>query len=436
MKLLPKSSFGQTVFLVGSLLLINQIVSMVSVLFYVIEPSYQQVNNLLAKQIKVLFMPNTQGITIPKQLSVDFIKTTGIKVLTNQQAEEKGLLDAQVYPYFSEQMSKQLGGETEVRISEGDNYYFWVKPPQAKNYWVRLPLDGLEERNLSPFTIYLIAIGILSVAGGWVFARQLNRPLKSLESAAKEVGQGDFPEQLKEIGSTEIVAVTRAFNQMSAGIKQLEKDRSLLMAGVSHDLRTPLTRIRLATEMMGPNEDYLKDGIVNDIEDMNMIIDQFIAFIRHHKEEALVAVDFNALVDDVVESEKLNKQREFQTFFDSKIKAQMMRPIAIKRVITNLLENALRYSNDKILVETGIDKKNNMFYFSVLDSGPGIKEDDVAKLFEPFYQGDIARGGEGSGLGLAIIKKIVDSHHGEVILKNRKQGGLSATVKLPLIAIT
>lgn len=436
MKLLPKSSFGQTVFLVGSLLLINQIVSMVSVLFYVIEPSYQQVNNLLAKQIKVLFMPNTQGITIPKQLSVDFIKTTGIKVLTNQQAEEKGLLDAQVYPYFSEQMSKQLGGETEVRISEGDNYYFWVKPPQAKNYWVRLPLDGLEERNLSPFTIYLIAIGILSVAGGWVFARQLNRPLKSLESAAKEVGQGDFPEQLKEIGSTEIVAVTRAFNQMSAGIKQLEKDRSLLMAGVSHDLRTPLTRIRLATEMMGPNEDYLKDGIVNDIEDMNMIIDQFIAFIRHHKEEALVAVDFNELVDDVVESEKLNKQREFQTFFDSKIKAQMMRPIAIKRVITNLLENALRYSNDKILVETGIDKKNNMFYFSVLDSGPGIKEDDVAKLFEPFYQGDIARGGEGSGLGLAIIKKIVDSHHGEVILKNRKQGGLSATVKLPLIAIT
>jgi two-component system osmolarity sensor histidine kinase EnvZ len=436
MKLLPKSSFGQTVFLVGSLLLINQIVSMVSVLFYVIERSYQQVNNLLAKQIKVLFMPNTQGITIPKQLSVDFIKTTGIKVLTNQQAEEKGLLDAQVYPYFSEQMSKQLGGETEVRISEGDNYYFWVKPPQAKNYWVRLPLDGLEERNLSPFTIYLIAIGILSVAGGWVFARQLNRPLKSLESAAKEVGQGDFPEQLKEIGSTEIVAVTRAFNQMSAGIKQLEKDRSLLMAGVSHDLRTPLTRIRLATEMMGPNEDYLKDGIVNDIEDMNMIIDQFIAFIRHHKEEALVAVDFNALVDDVVESEKLNKQREFQTFFDSKIKAQMMRPIAIKRVITNLLENALRYSNDKILVETGIDKKNNMFYFSVLDSGPGIKEDDVAKLFEPFYQGDIARGGEGSGLGLAIIKKIVDSHHGEVILKNRKQGGLSATVKLPLIAIT
>lgn len=436
MKLLPKSSFGQTVFLVGSLLLINQIVSMVSVLFYVIEPSYQQVNNLLAKQIKVLFMPNTQGITIPKKLSDDFIETTGIKVLTNEQAEKKGLLDAQVYPYFSEQMSKQLGGKTEVRISEGDDYFFWVKTPQAKNYWVRLPLDGLEERNLSPFTIYLIAIGILSVAGGWVFARQLNRPLKSLESAAKEVGQGDFPEQLKEIGSTEIVAVTRAFNQMSAGIKQLEKDRSLLMAGVSHDLRTPLTRIRLATEMMGPNEDYLKDGIVKDIEDMNMIIDQFIAFIRHHKEEALVAVDFNALVDDVVESEKLNQQRELQTLFDKKIQAQMIRPIAIKRVVTNLLENALRYSNGKVLVETGIDKKNNMFYFSVLDSGPGITEADVAKLFEPFYQGDIARGGEGSGLGLAIIKKVVDSHHGEVILKNRKQGGLSATVKLPLIAIT
>jgi two-component system osmolarity sensor histidine kinase EnvZ len=436
MKLLPKSSFGQTVFLVGSLLLINQIVSLVSVLFYVIEPSYQQVNNLLAKQVKVLFIPDTQGIKIPRQLSNEFIETTQIEVLTNQQAEDKGLLQAKIYPYFSEQMSKQLGGETEVRISEGENYYFWVKAPQAPNYWVRLPLDGLEERNLSPFTIYLIAIGILSVAGGWVFARQLNRPLKSLESAAKEVGQGDFPEQLKEIGSTEIVAVTRAFNQMSAGIKQLEKDRSLLMAGVSHDLRTPLTRIRLATEMMGPNEDYLKDGIVNDIEDMNMIIDQFIAFIRHHKEEELVATDVNALLNDVLESVKLNKQREFETCFDQRVKAQMIRPIAIKRVFTNLLENALRYSDDKVLIETGLDEKTNMFYFSVSDFGPGITEDDVTKLFEPFYQGDIARGGEGSGLGLAIIKKIVDSHHGEVILKNRVQGGLMAKVTLPIIKVT
>jgi len=434
MKLLPRSSFGQTVFLVGSLLLINQIVSLVSVLFYVIEPSYQQVNNLLAKQVKVLFIADKQGIKIPRALSEEFIEATEIEVFTDRDAENNGLLQADLYPHFSSQMSKKLGGKAEVRISQGQNYFFWVKPPQAQNYWVRLPLDGFKEQNFSPFTIYLIAIGVLSVAGGWAFARQLNRPLKALESAAKEVGRGDFPEQLEERGSTEIVAVTQAFNQMSAGIKQLEKDRNLLMAGVSHDLRTPLTRIRLATEMMGPDEDYLKDGIVSDIEDMNMIIDQFIAFIRHHKEEALEPVNLNALINGVVDSERQNKQREFDVEFDHNIGKQMIRPVAMKRVITNLLENALRYSEHEIEVQTGIDRKNNMVYFSISDKGPGINEADIAKLFEPFYQGDSARGGEGSGLGLAIIKKVVDSHQGQVILKNRDAGGLTAIVKLPILA--
>lgn len=435
MKLLPRSSFGQTVFLVGSLLLINQIVSLVSVFFYVIEPSYQQVNNLLAKQIKVLFIADKQGIKIPRALSDEFIEATEIEVFTDNDAEANGLSQADLYPHFSNQMSRKLGGKAEVRISQGQSYFFWVKPPQAPNYWVRLPLDGFKEQNFSPFTIYLIAIGILSVAGGWAFARQLNRPLKALQSAAKQVGRGDFPEQLEERGSTEIVAVTRAFNQMSAGIKQLETDRNLLMAGVSHDLRTPLTRIRLATEMMGPNEDYLKDGIVSDIEDMNIIIDQFIAYIRHHKEEALELTNINSLINDVVETERQNKQRQFELEFDHDIGIQSVRPIAIKRVIANLLENAIRYSDGAVEVETGIDKNNNMFYASVSDRGPGINEADISKLFEPFYQGDIARGGEGSGLGLAIIKKIIDGHHGYVILKNRDGGGLTATVKLPISTV-
>ena len=297
-----------------------------------------------------------------------------------------------------------------------------------------MPLDGFKQKNISPLTIYLIAIGFLSVAGGWVFVRQLNRPLKALQGAAEDVGRGEFPEQLKEQGSTELVAVTRAFNQMSAGIKQLEKDRNLLMAGVSHDLRTPLTRIRLATEMMGPNEDYLKDGIVNDIEDMNLIIDQFIAFIRHHKEEALVSISLNDLVASVVDAETQNSERSIQTDLDKSIPNLMMRPMAIKRVITNLIENAFRYSNGQVGVGTGIDFDKKQVFFCVCDQGPGIPEHQLENIFEPFFQGDTARGGEGSGLGLAIIKKIVDMHHGEVILENKESSGLLVTIMLPIIA--
>lgn len=433
MKFLPKSAFSQTVFLIGSLLLINQIVSLLSVMFYVIDPSYQQMNNLLARQVKVLFISDEKGIPVPKQLSEGFIQATKMEVYSQPGAEMNGLNQAELFPYFSSQMSKELGGNAEVRIYQGQESYFWVRPPQAPDYWVKIPLDGFEQKNISPLTIYLIAIGVLSVAGGWVFVRQLNRPLKALQEAAEEVGRGDFPERLKEQGSIELVAVTRAFNQMSAGIKQLEKDRNLLMAGVSHDLRTPLTRIRLATEMMGPNEDYLKDGIVNDIEDMNMIIDQFIAFIRHHKEEALVATDINNLINDVVEAEQHSKGRVIDVDLDKSISMLMMRPVAIKRVVTNLIENALRYSEKEVTICTGIDQEKQHVLFCISDKGPGIPEHEIESMFEPFSQGDSARGGEGSGLGLAIIKKIIDMHHGEVSLENLPIEGLKVTVSLPLI---
>lgn len=431
MKVLPRSAFGQTVFLIGSLLLINQIVSYLSVVFYLFEPAYQQINNLMASQVKVLFLGEENGYRVPTQLSKDFIQATKIQVMKEEDARWNGLDEAAHYPYFSEQMSKKLGGEAEVRISHGELSFFWVKPPQAPNYWVKIPLDGFQQKSFSPLVIYLVAIGVLSVAGGWVFARQLNRPLKALQNAAIEVGKGEFPETLRERGSEEIIAVTQAFNQMSAGIQQLEKDRNLLMAGVSHDLRTPLTRIRLATEMMSGTDEFLKDGIVNDIEDMNAIIDQFMEFIRHHKLEELEAVDINQLLQDVADSENNNRGRNFNLVFDPELPQVKVRPIALKRVIANLIENAIRYSEGDITICSHFDQQNRKVHFRVSDTGPGIDENDLERLFEPFTQGDLARGGEGSGLGLAIIKKIVDMHDGKVKLHNVNPG-LAATVSLPI----
>src|SRR5690606_1904084 len=146
----------------------------------------------------------------------------------------------------------------------------------------------------------LIVIGTLSVIGGMLFTNWQNRPLKALEAAAQQIGQGEYPDELPERGSSEIIAVTRAFNQMTQGVKQLEQDRALLMAGVSHDLRTPLTRIRLATEMMPPNEDYLAEGIISDIDDMNAIIDQFIDYVRSDTSADNDQQNLNYIVEDVV----------------------------------------------------------------------------------------------------------------------------------------
>lgn len=427
MKVFPRSAFGQNVLLIGFLLFVNQIVSYISFALYVIEPNQQQINQLLAKQIRVVFIDLNDARFSPKMAEA-FHNETGIGVYLEEDALKLGLETAGYYPYRSEQMSVLLGGPAEVRISQGDEYLFWVRPPQAPHLWVKIPLMGLEEANFTPLVFFLIIIGVLSVAGGWLFVRQLNRPLKSLQRAAEEVGRGNFPAPLAEHGTSEIMAVTQAFNHMSKGIKQLENDRNLLMAGISHDLRTPLTRIRLATEMMSELDDFLKEGIENDIDDMNNIIDQFIDYLRHGSKDEAELGDLNLLVTEVLNVETPADRHIVLTANDCP--EIPLNHVAIKRVLANLVQNALRYTQGDIEVITGHDK--NHAYFIVSDEGEGIPETDIERLFQPFTQGDKARGADGSGLGLAIIKRIVDTHSGRVELSNRETGGLQAKVYLPL----
>ena len=427
----PRSAFGQTVFLVAALLLINQVVSYVTVSLYVVKPTIEQVNLMLAKQVKTVFIDWEDGIEINDDLSEKFFEITGIDVMTQREAMRQGLGQTREYPMLSRSMSAQLNGSARVRITQTGPLVYWIEAPQAPGYWVKIPLSGYQENNLEFLTFYLSSIGFLSVLGGWLFARHLNRPLKALQQAAVKVGKGDFSTKLEEEGSTEVIEVTRAFNQMSRGIAALENDRRLLMAGVSHDLRSPLTRIRLATEMMSDQDEYLREGIIYDIEDMNGIIDQFIEYLRHHKREELSCEDINALVGEVVNCE-LKHQRSITFKSNPSIESIPLSSVAIKRVVTNMIENAIRYSDGDIEVLSYYNSNKKYVVIAVNDNGPGIPESELESVFEPFKQGDAARGSEGSGLGLAIIKRIVDMHDGKVKLENRPEGGLSAQIYLPI----
>ncbi|MDN4502936.1 two-component system sensor histidine kinase EnvZ [Alteromonadaceae bacterium BrNp21-10] len=429
MRVLPKSAFGQTVLLIGVLLLINQVVSYWSVTYYFIRPSYEQINSLIAKQVKLVFMED-HNLYDPRNRE-SLYRATGIRIYDQRQAERHGLDNAVYYQFLSSQMSRQLDGEADVRVTTGDPYVFWIKGPQNPDFWIVIPMIGIRDTDISPLTIYLMVIGILSVAGGWIFVRRLNRPLKALQYAAIEVGRGNFPRPLKEEGSSEIRAVTSAFNQMSKGIKQLEDDRALLTAGISHDLRTPLTRIRLATEMMPEGTDWIQQGINTDIEDMNDIIDQFIDYVRQDQEIKVETTNINQLINEVVAAR--DREDDHQIEIDlADVPDVKVRRVAFKRVLDNLLENAFRYGGNKVEIRSGYDKKLNYVYFSVRDHGPGIPEEQIENLFQPFTQGDKARGSMGSGLGLAIIKRIIDMHRGRITLENHPQGGIIARVCIPI----
>ena len=163
---------------------------------------------------------------------------------------------------------------------------------------------------------------------------------------------------------------------------------------------------------------------------MNTIIDQFIDYIRHDSKDKAELADINVLIDEVVQSESiLDRVIEFEAESLPKLP---LRYVAMKRALANLIQNSLRYSDGKIIVTTSYNKRKKEVCIAVCDEGPGIPDADIERLFQPFTQGDKARGTEGSGLGLAIIKRIVDTHGGRVKLSNRQEGGLSAKVCLPI----
>ncbi|MGB2263875.1 MAG: HAMP domain-containing protein, partial [Glaciecola sp.] len=232
MRLFPQSAFGQTVLLVGVLLLINQVVSYLSVTYYFIQPSYQQINSLVATQVDTIF--DQDIVTVPKRRA-RFTQRTGIEFYSNSEAVLKGLNNATYYRFMSNQIAEELGGKTDVRLSTHIPYRIWINPPQNPEIWIVIPMPGVGETNFSPLTVILLVIGILSVIGGYIFVLRMTRPLRALQIAAKEVGQGEFPEPIEPSGASEMQAVTQAFNQMSSSIKRLEQDRNLMTAGISHD---------------------------------------------------------------------------------------------------------------------------------------------------------------------------------------------------------
>ena len=425
MRFLPKSAFGQTVLLISILLFINQIVSLVSVTFYFVSPNVQQINNLLATQIKLAFVEDIDSQT--PQLDPRFYQATGMQIYSQSEAIKNGLKQSTPYQSWSSQMSDSLGGEAQVRITHGEPYLYWINPPQNPNIWITIPMVGLGQGDGSPHLVYLLMIGILSVGGSLIFVRRLNRPLKALQYAALLVGRGQVPKPLKEEGSSELIAVTHAFNQMSKGIKQLEDDRALLTAGISHDLRTPLTRIRLASEMLPESQDWVKEGIVHDIGDMNEIIDQFIDYVRQDQQECMQASNINDLIKDATQVRDIEENHSISLDLEP-LPITLIRRVALKRVLDNLIENAFRYGSDNIEITSKHYKKDRQLCFAIRDFGPGIPEEQIPSLFEPFTQGDKARGSLGSGLGLAIIKRIVEMHSGKVTLQNHPHGGLIATV--------
>jgi two-component system osmolarity sensor histidine kinase EnvZ len=341
-------------------------------------------------------------------------------------------------PMFSdleERLRANLGPETEVRVAPRLRLLLVRVNAGGQGYWIGFPMPERPQAEDVPsraLTWTLVVLALL-LAAAYVFARFLARPLRELTSAVGRVGRGETPPPLPESGPTEIAAVNRGFNAMLGNLRRIERDRAVLLAGVSHDLRTPLARLRLGIEM-GNLDPATHAGMVADIEEMDRIIGQFLDFARDDAATALQPADLNAIVAACVD--RYAQAGQPVTFAPSKIPQLPLKPTAISRLVANLIDNALAYGAPPVQLVTALS--GDRVWLDVADRGPGIPPDQVERLKQPFTRASAARaredGAAGAGLGLAIVDRIARLHGGTFDLSQRDGGGTVARVALPISA--
>ena len=430
-----RSTFSRSLFLIVALLFASLATSYLVVLNFVVMPSLQQFNKVLAYEVRTLMaekmvLKDGTTVRVSPALRKKIYNELGITFYAHSAAMDEGLNWAKHYTFLSDQMTHYLGGHADVRLEIGREYpILWLTSYLAPDVWVRVPLTEIGQNQFSQVFRYTIAIFLTIFAGVWLYIRYQNRPLLALEYHANQIGKGIMLPAMKEEGAVEVRAAIRSFNQMTAGIKTLDNDRTILMAGVSHDLRTPLTRIRLATEMMGQEDGYLAESINKDIEECDAIIGQFMDYLRTGQEMNMEFCDMNAILMEAIDSESGVAGGIEAALMPGAITVNA-NPLAIRRAVTNMIVNAYRYGNGWIKVSSG--KNDEIAWFQVDDDGVGIKEDDIQRLFQPFVQGEKARSNKGTGLGLAIIRRILDAHEGHIEIAKSERGGLSIRAVLPL----
>lgn len=333
------------------------------------------------------------------------------------------------------ELSVRLGAGTELASSVNGQRGMWVGLQIDRDaYWLRLDPGRFANVGGRTWLIWLVTAAGLSLAGAALIAGLINRPLKELSFAAGRVRDGDFDASRldEQVATSEIREVNIGFNRMAQQLAKIEQDRAVMLAGISHDLRTPLARLRLETEMSVADHDA-RDHMAADIDQLDAIIDKFLDYARPDHTE-LKPVRLADVVDACVYA--VHEQADMRIRIDIPPHVQVLADeVELARVLSNLLENARRYGKtphtDVADVEIIGKARADWVLLKVRDHGPGVPPEMLPSLIKPFFRGDSARtAATGAGLGLAIVDKTVQRMGGSFALANSSSGGLAAHVRL------
>ena len=333
-----------------------------------------------------------------------------------------------------DEMVKRLGPGTTVASSVNDEEGLWIGFAIARDsYWLQMDPSRLKPLGGSAWLIWLSFTTALSLVGAAIMAGLINRPLKRLSYAASRVREGHFHGAPLDEGAatSEIREVNIGFNRMAERLAKIEAERALMLAGISHDLRTPLARLRLETEL-SVSDPQTRELMVADIEQLDDIIDKFLDYARPEPTD-LGPVLLSGVISRCITPWRNNARLQITVDVGEDLQIQA-EPVELGRVLSNLLENARRYGQspaDGITrVEIVARVHDGWVLLRVRDQGPGVSDETLKNLTQPFFRGDAARtAATGSGLGLAIVERSVQRMGGTFSVFNNSAGGLMALMK-------
>ena len=375
------------------------------------------------------------------ELLFELVSNEGIRILTLEPDDKVEPPPSNaLMPEIAAMVRQRLGKDTRFSRKVNDMPGFWVSfDIDGDKYWLMLERDRLAGLTRVQWLGWATVVGALSLLGAALISTLINRPLARLTAAARSIAQGKRPAPLPEKGSQEIIEANRSFNQMVDDLQQLEKDRAIILAGISHDLRTPLARMQLEVEMANLSQEA-RDGIQSDIAQMDAIIGQFLDFARPTEAATFVPVDLSELLEDCAHAAARLPDVRTRTAIEPNIRVPA-NATDLRRVINNVIENARRYGKTPghdvteidIVCQVRMTAHGRRAVVEIGDHGVGVPDDQIQLLLRPFTRLDSARGqANGAGLGLAIVERVITRHNADLQVRSREGGGLVLQFAFPL----
>lgn len=432
-RLLPRSLFGRWL-----VLLVAPVVVLQALLTYVFyERHWDAVTRRLglglAGEIAVVIATresNTDPSVLAdlmqrmdQSLEIDITFEPGTDFPSNIPAPRRySILDRMLVQALGERVSQPYMIDTQ---RNDRTVVIYVKLPDAL-MTVSAPENRIFSTSTYAFMAWMAAASVVLLGIAVLFLRNQIKPIRRLAEAADAFGKGREIADFRPTGAEEVRAAARAFLAMRDRIRRHIRERTDMLAGVSHDLRTPLTRMKLQLSLMPPDPEL--DELKRDIDEMEKMVGAYLAFARGQSEQPAEPTDLGNLINELADDVR-RRGRELQIDIDGSLTLPLRR-LSFKRALANLVENALRFGRR---VQLSVTRMANRVEIRIEDDGPGLPEKERHKVFRPFYRLDQARHGSGNvGLGLTIARDAVLAHGGEITLGQSPMGGLMVTIRLPV----